>query len=393
MADTTHTSFRYRAATLLLTVLAMVALVWFLKSAYVVTMPLVFAFFLAVLVEPVQRRVNRRLPRWLHWVGLLAAVLTVLAIVTAAVGLVWLAMLAVADKAPEYLSQLQQTWQSQLERLNISAEMVREELESSEGLRSVLMSIVAAVAGSIWSSVAELGLVLFLAMLILMEWNAWQEKTRKALAGDRGRATVETIDDIATKVRRYLLIRTVISAISGVLAGLWLWALGVDFALFWGLLTFVLNYVPNIGSVIAAIPPPLVALLQYDLGYALVVAAGLTFLEMTIGNLIDPRLEGRTFSISPVVILVSIVLWSWMWGVAGALLAVPITVTLVTIFRHTPRLAAVAELLSRNGRKTDEATRQSGRAAKESGADGDKRADDHSTESADQADHSDAGSQ
>ena len=139
--------------------------------------------------------------------------------------------------------------------------------------------------------------------------------------------------------------RIVVSLLNGVVSGLWLWLMGVDFALFWGVLIFLLNYVPNIGSVIAAIPPTLLAFVQLGFPWAAFVVAGLTVIDQVIGNYLDPRLMGRTLNVSSLIVLLSVIFWSWIWGIVGALLAVPLTVTIILTCAHVPALQPIAVLL------------------------------------------------
>jgi AI-2 transport protein TqsA len=157
---------------------------------------------------------------------------------------------------------------------------------------------------------------------------------------------LETVHAVAHKVRRFLLIRTVLGVISGAAVTAWLWFMGVDFAPFWGVLFFLLNYVPNIGSIIAGIPPTLLAFVQFGPGWALLVAGGLLAMEQVTGNFLDPHLQGRTLNVSSLVVLLSVILWGWIWGVPGALIAVPLTVTIILVCAKVPMLRPIAVLLS-----------------------------------------------
>ncbi len=122
--------------------------------------------------------------------------------------------------------------------------------------------------------------------------------------------------------------------------------MGVDFAPFWGVLFFLLNYLPNIGSIIAGIPPTLLAFVQFGPGKALLVAGGLLAMEQVTGNFLDPRLQGRTLNVSSLVVLLSVILWGWIWGVPGALIAVPLTVTIILACSKVAMLRPIAVLLS-----------------------------------------------
>jgi len=126
-------------------------------------------------------------------------------------------------------------------------------------------------------------------------------------------------------LNKYLAIKTIFSLATGILVGIWLFILGVDYPILWGLLAFLLNYVPNIGSIIAAIPACLVALIQLGPVYALSAALGYLVLNIAIGSILEPRFMGRGLGLSTLVVFLSLVFWGWVLGPVGMLLSVPLT--------------------------------------------------------------------
>ncbi len=188
------------------------------------------------------------------------------------------------------------------------------------------------------------GLVFFFALLMLIEAQAWRQKAEVALGrADRVREAVTTIGH---KTRRYMLVRSFSGALSGVLVALWLWLIGVDFALLWGVMFFLFNYAPTVGSIVAGVLATLVALLQLGPLWAAVAAAGMIAIDQAIGNVLDPHLQGRSLDISPLVVLVSVIFWGWIWGLPGMLLAVPMTATIITLCEQVPALRPIAILMS-----------------------------------------------
>ncbi|MDX1680561.1 MAG: AI-2E family transporter, partial [Akkermansiaceae bacterium] len=129
-------------------------------------------------------------------------------------------------------------------------------------------------------------------------------------------------------IQRYLAIKTVVSLITGFLAGLLCWAVGLDFYLLWGIVAFALNFIPVIGSLVAGIPPVILALIMSGVPSAVVVASGYLLINNFLGNLIEPVLVGKRFGISTLVVVISVMFWGWVWGPFGMLLAVPLTMTL-----------------------------------------------------------------
>jgi AI-2 transport protein TqsA len=188
-------------------------------------------------------------------------------------------------------------------------------------------------------------LVFFFSLMMLIEASAWPRKTEAALRRRDTTMVFETVSTISDKLRRYVLTRTVVSIVNGIAAGLWLWLMDVDFALFWGVAIFLLNYILNIGSIVAATPPVLLAFIQFGVGWSLLVAGGLIVIDQVLGNYFDPRLTGKALNVSSLVLLLSVILWGWIWGVAGALLAVPLTITIILFCAHLPALQPIAILL------------------------------------------------
>jgi AI-2 transport protein TqsA len=250
----------------LLSVIAVILSAWALKASAVVTMPLAFAFFVAILVHPIERTLAARLPRRLEWLGVMCAMLAVVGTLLLALGLVTLALEPVVARAPQYADQLQARWQdltSWARNQGLAmpqASDLRSRLASGgmQGLLSGLSS-----AGGVLSFLV---LVFFFTLLMLLEASSWRRKTEVALHRWQTAAVLGTMPVVAQKVRWFMLIRTVLGIVSGTLAAVWLWLLGVDFAVFWGVLFFLLNYLPNIGSIIAGIPPTVLAFVQLGFG-------------------------------------------------------------------------------------------------------------------------------
>jgi AI-2 transport protein TqsA len=206
--------------------------------------------------------------------------------------------------------------------------------------------IVKAVVTTTGSVLAGIVLVFFLTLLMLIEAPLWRKKLSSIASSYTAQDTEDTLNVVAYRLRRYLLTRTVLGLLTALLYVLWLWIFGVDLLLVWFLLTFLLNYIPTIGSLISGGLAIIYAYVQKDFGSATLVAAGLLAIEQIMGNYIDPRVQGRQVSVSPLIILFVLLLWGWIWGVAGALLAVPITIAVIIISAHVAPLRPLGLLLS-----------------------------------------------
>lgn len=157
---------------------------------------------------------------------------------------------------------------------------------------------------------------------------------------------------VSSQLNRYLGVKTVTSGATGLLLGVWCSLWGVDFAVLWGLLAFLLNYVPTVGSILAAIPPIVISLLVLGPGTAIAVTAGYLVVNFAIGNVLEPRVFGQVLGISPVVVLLSIVLWGWLLGPIGALISVPLTMVLKIALAESASWSWVADLMSGSPRPT-----------------------------------------
>ena len=345
--------------TALLALVATILVVHFLRAAYAVTVPVAAAAFVAMVVHPVYAWLRTHLPEKLRWTAGILVLLLVLSVVLLFAGAVGLAIGMAAEKAPEYAGKIQDLYG----RLAgwASARGVNLEQLASGGPRERLNRWLTLGAQTTGSLLSGLVLVLFFVLLMLLEASRWREKVRSSLSGGPARATLDTVGTVSDKVRGYLLARTVLGSITAVLEGLWLWAAGVELALVWAMLFFLLNFIPTIGSVIAAIPPSLAALVTLGPGRALLAIGGMFVIEQVMGNFVDPKVVGQRLSLSPLVVLIAVVFWGWVWGVAGALLAAPMTAALVVALAHAPGLRSIALLLSSAGSE-EELVRQTHRA-------------------------------
>ena len=192
------------------------------------------------------------------------------------------------------------------------------------------------ITGGLRSGLAIFGtltLTVLFVVLALVEFPVWQRWSSHAF----GPSKAELIGSIARVnaklVRRYFVAKLITGLVSGVATAAFLWAMGVPMPLVWGLLTLVMNFVPNIGAVISAIPPTALALLELGLVEGVIVACGLLAIEMLVGNLLDPLIQGDALDLSPFVVLASLLFWGWLWGVIGAVLAPTLTAAIVSAFR------------------------------------------------------------
>ena len=184
-------------------------------------------------------------------------------------------------------------------------------------------NLVASILTGLGGTLTNTFLILLLMMFVLFEATTIPAKIHAASA-DPARS-METIAKFISSVQRYMSLKTAVSLATGIMIAGWLAILGVDFPLMWGFLAFLLNYIPNVGSILAAVPAVLLAMLQLGTGSALLVAFGYLAVNFFIGNVVEPRIMGKDLGLSTLVVFLSMVFWGWVLGPVGMFLSVPLT--------------------------------------------------------------------
>ncbi len=328
--------------TLFLGIIALVVCFVVIQTLKPVLMPVVFAWVLSAMLAPLVRT----LAKWRVPYGLgvaLAIVFTVLVFFEAGILLNELVSSFVA-KYPEYSERLTTFLKFVYAKLPAQAVEVLTAFDWQTRVGKIVMSL-SSLLISLSSTVV---MILIITAFLLVEQRDFGVKLESAFPDRIADKIGDVIGGITRQVSRYLLLQFVISLATGVCVWLALWAIGVEFAPTWGILAFVLNFIPTIGSIIASIPPVLIALAQHaphSYWQAVVAAIAMLAIQMTIGNVISPRVMGDHLNLSPVAVLVSLLFWSWLWGPAGALLSVPITAAIKIVCDNIAPLAPVGVLL------------------------------------------------
>jgi AI-2 transport protein TqsA len=312
-----------------------------LRAAGDILVQVLLALFIAIVCYPVQSALRRRgLPTFVAVLGVVALVLILL------FALVWIVAGAVAE-----FSAASERYEERLSSLVADAAGTAEALgldlgeESVEGLldTGTVFRFARSVAGSATATLSSVLVVVFIVVFMLLEAGGIPEKLRRA-SGDP-EADMASFRAMLDQVHRYLAVKTAVGLATGVLVGILCALMGVDFAVLWGLTAFLLNFIPNVGSILAAAPAVLVALVQLGAGPAAGLAAGYLAINMTMGNVIEPRLTGASLGLSPLVVIVSLIFWSWLWGPVGMLLSVPLTTVVKICLESREDLRPIAVLL------------------------------------------------
>ena len=325
-----------------------VVLVAGLRAASSVIEPFLIALFVVTLSLPVLFWLKQRLPAMLAVLGTILLDIAVLAAVGSLVGTTVNQLAGDMDKYEGRLTELIDDGSAWLEERGLQPEWLAAP-DASERLgllsrfdSSLLVDFANQALRYTATAFSSLLIIAFIVIFMLFEAATFRAKVRMAFTGDgaEGRFT-----RVMREIQHYISIKTMVSAATGLLIGAWVGLLGVDFFIFWGLVAFVLNFIPNLGSIIAAVPTTLLAVVQIGVGRGLLVALGYLVVNMVIGNLIEPHLMGRRLGLSTLVVVLSLVFWGWVWGPIGMLLSVPLTMVLKIMLENTEEFRWVAVLL------------------------------------------------
>ena len=303
---------------------ALVIVIAGIRAASAIVTPVLVALFLAAsLVSPVVWLEQRRVPRT---IAVLLVVLATVGVITGLGAVIGASVGGFLNAMPLYQARLDQqftqllTW-LQGYGLTISRDTILAGMDPGRAMQ-VIGGLLSGLGGLVSNGL----LILLIVVFILFEDESLANKLHRALGQRPG--VLEQLGKFLGSFKVYVAIKTLMSLATGVLIWLMLTLLGIDFPRVWGLLAFLLNYIPNIGSIIAAVPAVLLALVQYGPTKALVVIIGYLVVNNVLGVAIEPRLMGRGVGLSPLVVFLSLILWAWVLGPVGMVLAVPLMVGL-----------------------------------------------------------------
>lgn len=197
----------------------------------------------------------------------------------------------------------------------------------SEAVGSIgIQQMAGTILGSISAAAGLIFMVIVYATFLMGERGGFAHKIAVAMPGESGAQTSRIVVEINHAISQYLAVKTLVNVILATISFVVMWFFGVDFALFWAVLIGLLNYIPYVGSILGVMFPVVLSMAQFgSIQKTLVIAALLTAAQMWVGNALEPRMVGRRVNMSPFVVLVALALWSTVWGVAGAILAIPLT--------------------------------------------------------------------
>lgn len=321
---------------------AVIVVIYGMQLAKVLLVPFLIAAFLALItVRPMLWLQQRRVPSFLAALIIVFLMMFLLAIVGAILGS------SIGDftaALPGYQERLDVIKDGVIDfairhfNFDKSMENVGDMIDPGWA-----MGLVASILNSLKDVLTNAFLIIFTMIFMLLEVSSVGTKVEAAFG--RSAESMQGPRVFLQNLGRYLGIKTIVSTATGTCAGVLTWSLGLDFPLLWAMLAFLLNYVPTIGSIIAAVPAILLALVQLGPGAAGATAMGFAAINVVFGNVIEPRLMGYGVGISPLVVFVGLVFWGWVFGPVGMLLSVPLTMTLKLGLESDARTRWVAILI------------------------------------------------
>ena len=294
-----------------------------MRTAEPLLVPFLLSLFIAVLCSPpLIWMKSKGIPNSVAILSVIASVIVVGFLVGEVVGS---SITRFKEDLPQYqmrLTELSASLFIKLNELGIQVDLTQIKQSFNPSAALTLAGSTIASFGNVMTNAV---LILLTVVFILAEEVGFTDKMR--IASKKSEKTIAAIGRFTQSVNRYMAIKTSLSFVTGLFVMVWLWVQGVDYFVLWGLLAFLLNFVPTLGSILAAVPAVLLALVQLGVGDAAITAAGFVFVNFFIGNVIEPRVMGKGLDLSALVVFLSLVFWGWVLGPVGMLLSVPLTMT------------------------------------------------------------------
>tara|TARA_B100001250_G_scaffold261849_1_gene225583 strand:+ start:1613 stop:2665 length:1053 start_codon:yes stop_codon:yes gene_type:complete len=303
---------------------AIVVVVAGMRASSEILIPFLLAVFISVIANPLVAKLRSR------GIPILGAILIVIfGIVAIGIGVASLLGTSLndfSDNLPLYKEMVNNTATNfftffEERGLKISGAAIIERFDPGAAM-SLTSSILSGLGGALSSGL----LILLMVVFMLLEATIFKYKMRHIFGSQSDGAS--QVDSFSDTVNRYMLIKTGTSLATGIIATIWLMILGVDYPLLWGFLTFLFNYVPTVGSIIAAVPPALLALITISPVTALLSAIGYFVINISIGSILEPKILGQGLGLSTLVVFISLLFWGWVFGPIGMVLSVPLTMTI-----------------------------------------------------------------
>lgn len=333
----------------IITVMGMGAVIYQARSIF---LPFLLAIFISYMLNPLFTVLEKR--RVPLAISILISVVSTFLVLGLLGILINESIQSFAAEFPKYEKRLDMIVANLIRFFNLPPELFSTQSQNSDRLhlldaldRLSLTGIITTTLSSITKFLSNTVLVLLFLLFILMGRNQLLKKMQLAFNPKQSQKLVDIFTNINQQIQKYIIAKTIISLITAILTTIVLFAFGVEFAMIWGILTFLLNFIPSIGSVVATILPLALAFIQFESYLVIIIVAVLLILiQFTMGNVVDPRVVGRSVNLSPLVVLFSLIFWGWLLGIVGMFLAIPLSVVLKIVFENISDLRFISVLMS-----------------------------------------------
>ncbi|MCD4820099.1 MAG: AI-2E family transporter [Candidatus Cloacimonetes bacterium] len=333
-----------------LTLISLVITVYILKTLRAIFIPLTFAVFLQFIFAPISRFLERkRVPGFLN---VLIIVILILIIFTGIGSVIYASSSSFVTEYPKYEAKIISYIESIVIKFEVPAEEVSLYLKNKVNWFEIadklsLSNVVSGTMGNFINFIIKLLLTVAFLVFIMTDRNKIFDRIGKVISQEKATHSKDVMKNIETQVKRYLVNKTIISFVTGLFGMLFVYLFGIDFVVISGFLLFILNYIPSLGSIVASAFPVIICFVQYGLGWKLVgISIALGSLQTVMGNFVEPKLMGTELNLSPLIILISLIFWFWVWGPIGMLLAIPITSALALIIKEIDSLKLISAMIS-----------------------------------------------
>ncbi len=310
-------------------------------SAQSIVLPIILALFISViLAQPILWMEKRKVPYWLGMIIVLVGAGLLFVLFGGIIGNTLRRFTQDAPRYEERLRKMTGTTISELNNLgvNINKEQIFDFLDLDQ-----ILQFTASAIGEIGKLMSDSLVILLITIFMLLEAKSFLVKGEviEKMYGN----SLEYLDKIGHSIRGYLSLKTLISLGTGIFIWIWLLIVGVDYAILWGVIAFLLNYIPNIGSIIAAVPTMLLALVQLGVGGMIWTGIGYFIVNTVMGNVVEPRVMGHGLGLSTLFVFLSLIIWGFMLGTVGMFLAVPLTMAIKIMLEQNEKTRWIAIML------------------------------------------------
>ena len=328
-------------------------ILYILKAADFIVLPFIIALFFYILISILSSRYTKfftetlRLPIWVSYFSKGLSIITI-------AGIVYFIVVGIESNINEVYHRFTD-YKTNINNLIKELQVIfgiKHKLNISMILRDINLSQIGGIAKGVANFISMFFMVLIYLSFLLLEEKSLKKKF--PIIFDNSKKETEAkkmIKKIYKKIEVYMSVKLFTSFLTGILGYVLMKSIHLDFAVFWAILMFLCNFIPTIGSIISSIFPIVFAILQFngDLLSVSIIGIGIAVIQLIIGNIIDPKIMGSRLNLSPLVLILSLVIWGGMWGIAGMFLCVPITIIITIILLQIPSTKKFALLLTRDG--------------------------------------------